>query len=81
MLGGYREDMRLDEQDLHAFKTIYQQKFDEILSDDDARVLFMRLLVLYERLARPLPHEGVPPLENSDHCAMLIGEKREHRTA
>ena len=48
---------QLSRQAIDEFKAIYQEEFDEILSDDEVQEIALRLLRFFGILSRPLPGE------------------------
>ena len=50
--------MRLSTEAIDAFKRIYQSEFGDILSDDEAGEMALRLLRIFDLLSRPFPGEG-----------------------
>jgi hypothetical protein len=43
---------------IDEFKSIYQQEFHEILSEDEAQEIALRLLRLFDILIAPLPSDA-----------------------
>jgi hypothetical protein len=46
-----------DDSDIQEFKQIYEEEFDEPISDAEAHLLATRVITLYGALARPLRSE------------------------
>ena len=63
--------MLLHDDDIQEFKSIYQEEFNESLSDKEAREMASRVIRLYELLAQPLPSERVRALEKLGREGML----------
>lgn len=49
--------MLLNNEEIQAFKKLYEEEFDEPISEQEAGIMASRLITLYEALARPLPNE------------------------
>jgi hypothetical protein len=49
--------MEISDSELLAFQEAYEVDFGETITDDEARDMLLRLVLLYERLAQPLPNE------------------------
>jgi len=57
---------------LQEFMRLYEEEFNEPLSEDEAREITSRLVELYMMLAEPLPSERlhlIPPPQNSPVAA------------
>jgi hypothetical protein len=50
--------MDISDSELLAFCEAYETDFGETITDDEARDMLLRLVLLYERLAQPLPNEA-----------------------
>jgi hypothetical protein len=48
--------MDISEKEVEFFREAYAIDFGEVFTDAEAREMLARLVVLYERLAEPLPH-------------------------
>lgn len=55
--------MKLTQEDIKEFQGIYEAEFCEALGSAEASHMASQLMVLYERLAAPLPSEGARPLD------------------
>jgi hypothetical protein len=51
---------------LHEFMRLYEEEFGEPIKEDEAREIALRLLELYQLLARPLPSEAAN-ISDPDH--------------
>jgi hypothetical protein len=51
----YCSVMEISDEELCAFQSAYEVDFGEEITEDEAREMLTRLVVLYERLAKPLP--------------------------
>jgi hypothetical protein len=49
---------QLSRQAIDDFKRIYQAEFGEMLSDDEAQEMALRLLRVFDLLSRPLPEDA-----------------------
>lgn len=49
--------MLLKNEEIQEFKEIYDDEFNEPISEQEAGIIATRLVALYESLARPLPSE------------------------
>lgn len=49
--------MMLSDDDVNEFKQLYEEEFNEQITDADARVMASQLIQLYDALAEPLPGE------------------------
>jgi hypothetical protein len=47
--------MEITDQEISAFQDAYEIDFGEAINADQAREMLTRLVILYERLAEPLP--------------------------
>ena len=58
---------RLSREAIDSFKRIYQLEFGELLSDDAAEEMALRVMRVFDLLSRPLPDETAeaPPRVDS----------------
>jgi len=49
--------MLLNNEEIQEFKKLYEEEFNEPISEQEAGIMAARLITLYEALARPLPSE------------------------
>ena len=49
--------MKITKKQIEEYKYLYKQDFDEEFTDGEAEEIIIRLLTLYEVLAKPLPSE------------------------
>lgn len=50
--------MSITKEQIALFKEAYVAEFEEDISDDDAQVLILQCLQLFEMLAKPLPEDA-----------------------
>ena len=65
--------MLFKDEDIREFKTIYEEEFDEPLTEQEAGIMASRLITLYEALARPLPSEGAQFTEFAEDDRLDLG--------
>ncbi len=58
---------RFTDEEVREYKQLYQDEFDEVITDDEARDIMLRVVLLYEALLKPLPDEYS---RRSSHDAM-----------
>ena len=56
--------MKLSRQAIDEFKTIYNDEYGCVLSDDEAQEMALRLLRLFDVLGQTHPGEGSEPTRN-----------------
>jgi len=63
--------MKLTDDDVARFRRIYKESYGEELPSEEARVLALRLIRLYQLLVRPTPSERATRLAKSSEGATL----------
>ncbi len=58
--------MEISQETIEEYKEIYKEDFGKEITDGEAREIITRVVILYEVLYSPLPHEKNPPEASQD---------------
>lgn len=70
--------MLLNNEEIQAFKKLYEEEFDEPISVQEASIIASRLITLYEALARPLPSESAQFTDSLESGRLDLEVRADH---